>query len=319
VLACALALAPALAAQAMAPRPAVLPADAPPLPAWLTTGDGTATPGPDELVLRWLGTAGFELRSARGAILIDPYYSRTPLLGLLAGPARPDEAAIRARLRPGVAGVFVGHGHFDHLLDAPAAAKLAGATLFASDSALGIAAQEGLPEAQRFPLRAGMIARIADFEVEAVESRHSSMPTQFLAGGELPEGHAFPLRFLEYKNGPVYGFLIRWRGRAIYHCGSADLVDASLAGKRADVALVCVSGWKSDPGFFGRIARALRPSVIAPMHHDDFFKPYEAGFVENPLAYHAEALAAIRHDAPGAAILGLGFFDDHRLRARDAR
>ena len=318
LLAVLLALTPAFAAQAMARTPATLPAGAAPLPAWLTTGDGSALPGPDELAVRWLGTAGFEIRSAKAGILIDPFYSRTPLLPLLTGPARPDEAAVKARVRP-VQGVFVGHGHYDHLLDAPTAARLTGAGLYASASALAVAAQEGLPARQRHALRAGEVIRLGDLEVEVVESRHSSMPTQLLAGGELAPGAKVPLGFLAYKNGPVYGFLIRWRGRSLYHSGSAEVLDANLRGKRADVVLICLSGWKSTPDVFGRVYQALRPSVIAPMHHDDFFKPFEAGFQENPLAYHGEALGVIRRDAPGAAILGVDYFDDHRLAARDAR
>ncbi len=316
LLAALLALTPAFAAQAMARKPAIVPADAAPAPAWVRTGDGSAMPGRDELAVRWLGTAGFEIRTAKTAILIDPYYSRTPLGQLLQGPARPDEAAIKAHVRP-VDGVFVGHSHFDHMIDAPTAAKLTSAVLYGSPATLEVAAQEGLPAPQRFAIKGGDRVKVGDLYVDIVESRHSTMATQWLAGGEMPASVKVPMWFLEYKNGPVFGFLIHWRGRTLYHCGSADINEANLAGKRAETVLFCVSGWKSSPDVIKRVYAALRPAVILPMHHDDFFKPFEAGVKENLLAYYGEALGVIRRDAPGAAIREVGFFDDHRFRARD--
>lgn len=317
-LAGALILGSAIASHAMARRPAVLPPDAPPLPGWLREGEGDAMPGQDELAVRWLGTAGFEIRSRKAAILIDPYYSRPTLGTLLGAPVKPDEAAIRQHVRP-VQGVLVGHAHFDHLMDAPTAAKLTGATMYANAPGVEVAAQEGLPAAQRAELRAGRAIVIGDLTIEPVPSKHSDMPTQWLAGGEWPASFKLPLRFLEYKNGPVFNFLISWRGRSLYHCGSADFDQAAVAGKHADVVLVCLSGWKSTPGVFGRLYTSFKPSVIMPMHHDDFFKPFSAGFHENPLAFQQEAYAAIRAQAPGLAIRETAFFDDTRLRAADAR
>lgn len=316
-IALALILGSAMASHAMARRPAVLPAGAPPLPGWLREGEGDAMPGKAgeaELAVRWLGTAGFEIRSAKAAILIDPYYSRPTLGALLAAPVKPDEAAIRQHVRP-VQAVLVGHAHFDHLMDAPTAARVTGATLYANAPGVEVGAQEGLPAAQRAELKAGQVITIGDITIEPVASKHSDMPTQFLAGGEWPGAFKLPLRFLAYKNGPVFNFLIRWRGRSLYHCGSADFDQQAAAGKRADVVMVCLSGWKSTPDVFGRLNATFKPSVIMPMHHDDFFKPFSAGFVENPLAFQQEAYAAIRAQAPGLAIRETAFFDDTRLRA----
>lgn len=314
-LAAALLLTPA-AAHAMARKPAVVPASTAPAPAWLRDGDGTAMPGPDEIAVRWLGTAGFEIRTAKTAILIDPYYSRPSLGTLIGGPAKPDEAAIAKHVRP-VDGIFVGHTHFDHMMDAPTAAKITHAVLYGSDATQRLAAQEGLPAPRRFTLRGGERIKVGDLYVDVVASRHSTMVTQHLAGGDLPADAKMPLWFLHYKNDQVFGFLVRWRGRTIYHCGSADVVEANLAGKRADAVLACVSGWTSAPDVFKRLADALHPAVIFPMHHDDFFKPFEEGVHENLLAKYGEALDRIRQDAPGVAIREVRFFDDTRLRAEE--
>jgi L-ascorbate metabolism protein UlaG (beta-lactamase superfamily) len=310
-------LAGALLAPGCVPRLVARPATeaSPPLPVWLKAGQAQARVGEHELRVRWLGTAGIELRSARAALVIDPYFSRHPLLTLLGGPVRPDEAAIARHMAP-VDAVLVGHAHFDHFVDAPSVARRARARLWASPAALNLAAQEGVPAAQLCALTPHGRFTVGDIEVEAVPSRHSPMPTQWLAGGSLTGAPRLPMSFLAYKNDEVYGFALHWRGRTLYHCGSADVDEAAVGSRRADVVFACVSGWRSSPNVFRRLARTLQPRVLAPMHHDDFFRPFSEGVVENPLAYHEEALRTMRRDAPDAALLPLDFFDDHRLEAR---
>jgi L-ascorbate metabolism protein UlaG (beta-lactamase superfamily) len=299
-----------------APRlvPHAVPDQAPPLPGWLKPGKANAPVGPHELRVSWLGTAGLEVRSARGALVIDPFFSRQPLLTLLGGPLRPDEAAIARHMAP-VDAVLVGHAHYDHFADAPTVARRAGARLWASPAALRLAAQEGLPAAQRCALTPHVRFTVADMEVEAVPSQHSPMPTQWLTGGNLMGEPRLPLGFLSYKNDEVYSFAIRWRGRTVYHCGSANTDEGAIGPVRADLVFACVSGWRSCPDVFGRLVRSLRARVLAPFHHDDFFRPFSDGVIENPLAFHDEALRTMRRDAPDAAILPLRFFDDHRLEA----
>lgn len=308
-----LALAPTWLTLHAASAPTPERAAAPPPPNWLAANDG---PAPGTLRLRWLGTAGFELRTDRAQILIDPYLSRLELWRLLTQSARPDEKQILAHL-PRVNGVkravFVGHGHFDHMLDAATVARLLGAPLYASADTLRVVAAEGLPASSRLTVQPGQRIRVGDIEIEAVLSAHSQMPTQWLAGGAIPAHPRLPMAFLDYKNGPVYGFMIHWGGRTIYHCGSADISETALAGRHADMALVCLSGWTSNRRLFEKIQNTLAPRVIMPMHHDDFFRPFDRGFVENPLADQDEARAAIRQAMPQASVVDTAFFKVHQL------
>lgn len=286
------------------------------LPAWLdVSGPDAGWPDVDTLQVRWLGTAGFEVRTARTSLLIDPYLSRLDLGSLLRRPARPDPARIDPYLKPAEA-VLIGHSHFDHLLDAPYIARKLGCPLYGAGDTLRVARAEGTEEGLLREIKGGDRLEIGDLVVEVVESRHSGLFTQWLVGGDMPDPVRLPLWFLAYKCGPVFGFRIRWRDRVIYHSGSAELVPEPLeGGPPVDVALFCINGWKADRGVFRRLGQLLKPRVVVPMHHDDFFRPFEAGLRVGPLVHQAEALERIRADVPGASVVGLDFFSTLHLHA----
>ncbi|MBZ0252870.1 MAG: MBL fold metallo-hydrolase, partial [Candidatus Methylomirabilis sp.] len=88
--------------------------------------------GDGELSLRWLGTAGYELRTARTTLLIDPYLTRASLSRTLFTPLEPGSAAIDAVIG-GADYVLAGHSHFDHLMDVPYIARRTRATVVGSD------------------------------------------------------------------------------------------------------------------------------------------------------------------------------------------
>jgi len=76
---------------------------------------------PAGLDVQWLGVSGYRITYEGVSLFVDPYVSRVPLRALLLGRvAMPDEALIdRYISAPGpVAGVLVGHTHFDHAVDA---------------------------------------------------------------------------------------------------------------------------------------------------------------------------------------------------------
>src|SRR3954466_7880171 len=81
---------------------------------------------PAGLELTWLGVSGYRLTYEGVSLFIDPYVSRVPMRAfLLRQKTLPDETLIdRYASAPGeVAGVLVGHTHFDHAVDAPAIAR----------------------------------------------------------------------------------------------------------------------------------------------------------------------------------------------------
>ena len=125
-----------------------------------------------QVVLRWLGTAGWEISDGTTVILIDPYVSRIfgpqppgrtpfarapgdtrPLYGW-DDVAVPDRAAIDAHvLRADF--VLVTHTHYDHVLDVPQIALRTHATVIGTDSTENVLRAYKVPEEQLITVRGG--------------------------------------------------------------------------------------------------------------------------------------------------------------------
>ncbi len=233
--------------------------------------------GGESVRVRWLGTAGFELHYAGFTILIDPYLTRASLAEVVGGRLTPDVARLRAEL-PRADAIIAGHSHFDHILDVPALARLTGARVFGSRSAITLCRAERVPEAQLMDVErtTGATAEVGPFELRFVPSAHSP----FALGrvpfpGDIVDCADVPMRAERYRCGAVFGVDVRVAGRRIYHVGSAEILDAGAPPIEVDLALVCVAGWPSTPRFPERLVRALGPRSILLSHWDDFFRPLD--------------------------------------------
>src|SRR5437764_51879 len=89
------------------------------------------------LELEWLGVAGYRLSFEDETLYIDPFLSRVPFSSVFRrAPALADPALHDRFLRPRgrVAGVLVGHTHFDHAIDVPEIARRHECSAFGSRS-----------------------------------------------------------------------------------------------------------------------------------------------------------------------------------------
>jgi L-ascorbate metabolism protein UlaG (beta-lactamase superfamily) len=264
---------------------------------------------PPGLEIAWLGVSGYRLSYEGVTVFIDPYVSRVPLRSLLLRrTAMPDEALIDryASASGEVAGVLVGHTHFDHAVDAPAIARRHGAKAYGSASlghlmrlhGLGGLAVEVVPH-QRYEL--------GPFVARFVPSRHSKLlfGRKVPMDGELTCDHLDGLAPGAYRCGAVYGIRIEVAGIALYHQGSADLDDAELPREPVDVFLAGVAGRSFTPRYWERILPRLDPRVIVPTHYDNFFSPLgrPQDFVKRvDLAGLPGEVAAVAGDAQLAAL-----------------
>lgn len=254
--------------------------------------------------IRWLGTAGHVIETATTTLLVDPFLSR-PSLGRLAGPIAPDEAAVRARLPARVDAVLCGHSHFDHLLDAPFIARATGAKLAGSGTTCMFARAGGVPEAQLVAVPpTGHRFTVGDVTIRFVPSLHGRL----LFGrvpfpGEVGAPPPLPARMWHYRMGGAFGILVDAGGVRIYHNGSANLVDAELAGARADVLLVGLAGRKGTRDYLARLCDALAPQLIIPTHHDAFFAPLDDGVRLLPGIDLDGFVADARAHAPAATVV----------------
>lgn len=264
---------------------------------------------PAGLELQWLGVSGYRITYEGVSLFVDPYVSRVPLRALLLGRvAMPDDALIdRYVSAPGrVAGVLVGHTHFDHAIDAPAIARRFGVKAYGSSSlaqlmhlhGLGDSAVDVLP---RKPYELG------PFVVRFVPSRHSKLlfGRKVPMDGELTCDHLHALSPRAYRCGQVWGIRIDVAGISLYHQGSADLDDDELGSEPVDVFLAGVAGRSFTPRYWERILPRLDPRVVVPTHYDDFFAPLgrRLSFVRQVrLADVPDEVAAVASDATVAAL-----------------
>src|SRR5262245_60433714 len=130
---------------------------------------------PAGLELEWLGVAGYRLTYGGVTLFIDPYVSRVPLRALLSRRAAlPGPGLVERHLRaPGqVAGVLVGHTHFDHAIDVPALVRRHGCPAYGSESLAHLLRLHGLG-AHAVTVEPKTTYELGPFAVRFVPSRHS--------------------------------------------------------------------------------------------------------------------------------------------------
>jgi L-ascorbate metabolism protein UlaG (beta-lactamase superfamily) len=197
---------------------------------------------------------------------------------LLRRRALPDEALVERYVgAPGpVAGVLVGHTHFDHAIDAPAVARRFGTKAYGSASLVHLMRLHGLGDSA-VEVVPGDPIELGPFVVRFIPSRHSKLlfGRKVPMDGELTCEHVNRLVPTAYKCGGVWGIRIDVAGTALYHQGSANLDDDALGREPVDVFLAGIAGRSVTPRYWERIIPRLDPRVVVPTHYDDFFAPLD--------------------------------------------
>lgn len=235
---------------------------------------------PAGLELEWLGVSGYRMTFQGVSIFIDPYVSRAPLKSLLLRRTALHDPAMLDRYisAPGeVAGVLVGHTHFDHAIDAPEIARRFGTKAYGSASLHQLMKLHGLEE-ETVVVEPNKPYELGPFVVRFIRSTHSKLilGKKILFDGELTCDHLHGLTPGAYKCGQVWGIRIEVAGVSFYHQGSADLLDDELPAEPVDFFLAGVAGRSVTKNYWQRILRKLDPATIVPTHYDNFFRPLDA-------------------------------------------
>jgi len=143
---------------------------------WMTPSVGAAEPEGDApsseqkgVVLKWLGVAGWEIRTGRIIVLIDPFLTRKDRSA--DAEWKTDEEAV-LRLITGADYIFAGHSHVDHIGDIPFIAKRFGSKVIGSRTTTNIALSAGVDKAQLITIQGSEKFDFKDFSVQVIESQH---------------------------------------------------------------------------------------------------------------------------------------------------
>ena len=259
--------------------------------------------------VRWTGAAGLEFAHDGVVYLMDPYVSRpgkTAVFFKRLMPRREEVTRFLAGLPGVLKGVMIGHTHFDHALDIPSIAESTTAPIIGSQSLDVLLNAFGLPGRVTVCRGSERVVLDAQAAVSMLPGRHGRV----LFGripypGEIAPPLEPPLKAREYRLGQVFNMLLELGGLSFLHVGSADVLDASLEGRRCDVLFVCVAGWKRSEGFPARVLSRVRPKTVVPFHFDDFTVPLEPGGVvpDLPLLDRRGFLEQVAAHAPQAEII----------------
>ena len=223
-------------------------------------GTALAQAQPAKVQVQWLGQAAFKITSPGGkVIVIDPWLTSNP---------KTPEAYKKLEALGKVDLVLVTHGHFDHMADAPALAKLNNAPLWApaglaqSMQVLGI-----LPPAQANRMnKSGTVTPIGPgIKVTMTRAEHSSELVWKNPASGKDELHV---------GGEPAGFMIELEnGFKIWHLGDTGVFgDMKLIGEmyRPDLVLMPIGGGQfvMNPADAAMAARDLiRARAVVPMHY----------------------------------------------------
>jgi L-ascorbate metabolism protein UlaG (beta-lactamase superfamily) len=246
------------------------------------------------VVLRWLGTAGWEISDGTTVILIDPYISRifgpqppgrtpyarppgdtAPLYGW-DDVAVPDVAAIDSHIQRADF-ILVTHTHYDHVLDVPHLAFKTHATVIGTESTENVLRAYHVPEEQLISVRGG---EDYAFSVKVIPSLHSPLDHKHYFSAEMaPGGMKAPLTLRQmHPEGGTLAYLIRFHGHQILAFGGMNYIEREIEGLQPDVVLVGDAGSRNEIyDYSGRLMRDLHfPALVLPTHWDNFTAPYGA-------------------------------------------
>jgi L-ascorbate metabolism protein UlaG (beta-lactamase superfamily) len=250
-----------------------------------------------QVILRWLGTAGWEISDGTTVILIDPYlsrifgpqppgrtpYARTtgdtrPLYGW-DDVAVPDVAAIDAHV-PRADFVLVTHTHYDHVLDVPRIALKTHATVVGTESTENVLRAYKVPEEQLITVRGGEDYEFGAFSLKVIPSLHSPLDHKHYFSSEIAhDGMKAPLTLRQmHPEGGTLAYLIRFHGHQILAFGGMNYIEREIEGLEPDVVLMgAAASRKEIHEYSGRLMRDLHfPALVLPTHWDNFTAPFGA-------------------------------------------
>lgn len=250
--------------------------------------------------LQWLGAAGFRVETGRQVFLVDPYLSRNPR-------ARPVQDMQPGELS-GAGQAFITHGHFDHLCDLPAIMAPGRSTVYCSEVAAATLAREGADRSRITVIGTdGYTEDFGGYRAEAFFSRHVKFDIPLVARTLWQIGPNYRRLLSMHRNYPL-GQVLSWRftigGYTVHHFGSAGSPPQELqrfAASSIDLLLIPLQGHTHICEIALEYVRLLKPRLVIPHHHDDFYPPISTRVDIGPF------VSQVKQHCPGTEIRVMDF------------
>ncbi len=235
-------------------------------------------PAEGEIACQWLGVAGIKISIGHRAsppttLLIDPYITRHSVAELIQ-PIDADSTTLQ-KLFPAVTMILTGHSHHDHLGDIPTIARITNSVIYGSRTTCALVESIGLKE-RCVEIWNGFNIATDELSIDVFEHPHGASRFGVPFPGTVDRILSHHPYAWEMKMGGAFAYLIRVGGKKIYHQGSAGLDDQLLRrlhDLRPDIAFIGISLRQATPDFEQRLLATLNPSLVIPIHYDNFFRP----------------------------------------------
>jgi len=228
--------------------------------------------------MKWLGTAGWEIRVGDGVILIDPFLTRREAAAGVEWKTNDNEVSsviTKADF------IFAGHSHADHIADIPAIAKRFGARVFGSRTTTNIALSAGVDKSRLTTIGGGEKFDFKDFSVQVIESRHGMLNR----GGRRRQAKFAEV--LRPWNGPIMGEAFVEGGSYVYyftfgnlrvlHQSTGNFIEDNLKGLQPAVAILA----DNSNYDWADALKMLRPKTVIIHHYDEWRTPFADGIPES--------------------------------------
>ncbi len=249
-----------------------------------------------QVILDYMGAAGWRITDGTTIILIDPYLSRIigppppgrtfsraagdtrPIYGW-DDPAIPDVEMIDSHVKRADF-VLVTHTHYDHVLDVPHIALKTGATVIGTESTENVVRAYKVPEKQLITVRGGEDYEFGSFSLKVIPSLHSPLDNKHLfSSATAAASMKAPLTLRQiHPEGGTLAYLIRFHAHQILAFGGMNYIEREIEALRPDVVLAGAGASRKEIYHYtDRLMRALGfPKLVLPTHWDNFLLPYEA-------------------------------------------
>lgn len=278
-------------------------------------------PNNHEVLITYLGTNGYLIRSNDTSIAIDPFFSRISLGKTIlnrpysSSPSLISENTQLAGFPSHIDAWLVTHSHFDHLIDVPPLKQKFGGKIITSQTGkyLCQASASDMIPGDIIPAQPGQQYQIGNAKIHVLSSKHDRVFGKIPFPGIISEPLSDPPeRPRDWKIGTPLAFLIEISGKKIYidsggmpsHIPQVGKVDLAILG------VAVADGQKR----FAETVFSLNPTYILPSHQDNFFIPLKRGFRFSTTSNFPKILESHRsQQLPGNLIL-MDFFHSWVLK-----